>query len=92
MKHKKNADIVLVPQPSDDVNDPLNWPTYKKAFAFLSATFFAFGMTWALGGIALGIPPIMNDLHIDLNQAVTGLISWVVLTIGLGVQCLSLIL
>lgn len=26
----KNAHIVLVPQPSDDPNDPLNWPTWKK--------------------------------------------------------------
>ncbi|KAF2201690.1 MFS general substrate transporter [Delitschia confertaspora ATCC 74209] len=26
----KNADIVLVPQPSEDPNDPLNWPMTKK--------------------------------------------------------------
>ena len=32
MKHAKgrNLHIVLVPQPSDDPNDPLNWPAWKK--------------------------------------------------------------
>ncbi|KIW59220.1 hypothetical protein PV05_03684 [Exophiala xenobiotica] len=32
LKHGKgrNANIVLVPQPSNDPNDPLNWPTSKK--------------------------------------------------------------
>jgi hypothetical protein len=27
----KNSHIVLVPQPSDDPNDPLNWSTMKKS-------------------------------------------------------------
>jgi hypothetical protein len=32
LKHGKgkNEHIVLVPQPSDDPNDPLNWPQWKK--------------------------------------------------------------
>ncbi|KAF2793211.1 MFS general substrate transporter [Melanomma pulvis-pyrius CBS 109.77] len=35
-KGKKN-NIILIPQPSDDPNDPLLWPTWKReaAFAFL---------------------------------------------------------
>lgn len=31
----RNADIVLVPQPSDSPRDPLNWPTWKKDLALL---------------------------------------------------------
>ncbi|KAF2119088.1 major facilitator superfamily domain-containing protein [Lophiotrema nucula] len=33
----KKTDIILVPQPSNDPNDPLLWPTWKRevAFAFL---------------------------------------------------------
>ncbi|GME23753.1 Major facilitator superfamily [Neofusicoccum parvum] len=31
----KNAHIVLVPQPSDDPNDPLNWPLWKKDLTYL---------------------------------------------------------
>ncbi|ORY17945.1 major facilitator superfamily domain-containing protein [Clohesyomyces aquaticus] len=36
-KGRKGTTIVLVPQPSDDPNDPLLWPTWKReiAFAFL---------------------------------------------------------
>lgn len=30
----KDADIVLVPQPSEDPNDPLNWPSLKKFSVF----------------------------------------------------------
>jgi hypothetical protein len=26
----RNSDIVLSPQPSEDPNDPLNWPMWKK--------------------------------------------------------------
>lgn len=26
----RNAHIVLTPQPSEDPNDPLNWPMWKK--------------------------------------------------------------
>ncbi|KAK9463508.1 major facilitator superfamily domain-containing protein [Lipomyces oligophaga] len=29
---KRDGDIILVPQPSDSPNDPLNWPTLKKDF------------------------------------------------------------
>ena len=85
-KDKENTDIVLVPQPSDDPNDPLNWPKQKKALAFISIVFYAYAVTWVLGGIAFGIPLMMVDLNIDLNAAVTGLISWVVLTLGIGVS------
>lgn len=28
--HGKYAHIVLVPQPTDDPNDPLNWPQWRK--------------------------------------------------------------
>jgi hypothetical protein len=36
-------------------------------------------------GIAYGIPGVIADLNITLNQAVDGLLSWAVLTIGLAV-------
>ncbi|KAJ5032711.1 uncharacterized protein L3040_009305 [Drepanopeziza brunnea f. sp. 'multigermtubi'] len=35
----KNAHVVLVPQPSDDPNDPLNWSFYKKLFIMLTLGF-----------------------------------------------------
>ncbi|KAI9739822.1 MAG: hypothetical protein M1834_006543 [Cirrosporium novae-zelandiae] len=30
LKHDKTGTIILVPQPSDDPNDPLNWPLWKR--------------------------------------------------------------
>jgi hypothetical protein len=75
----------LIPQPSNDINDPLNWPKYKKALAFLSIITFTFTLTWMFAGIAYGIPGVITDLNITLNQAVDGLLSWAVLTIGLAV-------
>ncbi|KAF2280518.1 MFS general substrate transporter [Westerdykella ornata] len=46
LKHAgKNNDIILVPQPSDDPNDPLLWPRWKKeasfAFLFFNCIIFA---------------------------------------------------
>lgn len=35
----KYSDIILVPQPSDDPNDPLNWPKWKKHSTFFVLTF-----------------------------------------------------
>ena len=30
LKRDKTGQIILVPQPSDSPNDPLNWPRWKK--------------------------------------------------------------
>ena len=89
-QHKgyKNTDITLVPQPSDDVNDPLNWPKWKKTAAFVSICFYTFLGSWVMGGIALGIPGIMHDFGITLNRTVTGVVSWTVFTVGIGVYLL----
>lgn len=40
LKHDPSGTIVLVPQPSDSVNDPYNWPRMKK---FMFAATFAYG-------------------------------------------------
>jgi len=38
-----------------------------------------------MGGVVLGIPAIIQEFSITLNEAIDGLISWIVLTLGLGV-------
>jgi len=86
LKDLKNTDIALIPQPSDDVNDPLNWPKWKKSIAFLCVCFYAFLGSWIMGGVTLGIPGIITEFDVGLNDAVNGLISWVVLTLGVGVS------
>ena len=77
---------MLVPQPSDDPNDPLNWPKWKKALAVMSLCCFVGLTNWVIAGIGSGILLIMEDYEIDLNTAVTGTISWCILTLGLGVR------
>jgi hypothetical protein len=47
--------------------------------------------SWIMGGVSLGIPGIIEEFDITLNQAIDGLISWVVLTLGLGVTAPNLI-
>lgn len=41
LKSKDNSDIVLVPQPADDPNDPLKWPAWKKGIAAVSVMVFS---------------------------------------------------
>jgi hypothetical protein len=85
LKDVRNSDIALIPQPSDDINDPLNWLKWKKAAAFSCIVYFAMLGSWVIEGVTLGIPGIIQEFDISLNQAINGLISWVVLTLSLGV-------
>lgn len=39
-----------------------------------------------MGGITLGIPGIISEFDVGLNNVINGLISWVVLTLGVGVD------
>ena len=39
-----------------------------------------------MGGVTLGIPGIITEFDVGLNNVVNGLISWVVLTLGVGVR------
>ncbi|ORY08452.1 MFS transporter-like protein [Clohesyomyces aquaticus] len=61
---------VLVPQPSDDPHDPLNWSTGWKIACITASTFVTF--TQGFGPLALGpmFGPIMEDFKCDLPAAV----------------------
>ncbi|EMC93683.1 hypothetical protein BAUCODRAFT_76266 [Baudoinia panamericana UAMH 10762] len=71
LKHGKgrNAHIVLVPQPSDSPNDPLNWPQWKKEMTYL-----AICVSTALGG-ALGpiLSPVQGEIahqyHVSIEES-----------------------
>ena len=39
-----------------------------------------------MGGVTLGIPGIIQEWNVGLNEVINGLISWVVLTLGVGVS------
>ena len=61
---------VLVPQPSDDPNDPLNWSTGWKLACISSAAFVTF--TQGLGPLALApmFPALIQAFNTDLTGAV----------------------
>lgn len=43
----KNAEVVLVPQPSSDPNDPLNWPLWQRDLILL---FYCYCTLCCIGG------------------------------------------
>jgi hypothetical protein len=84
-KSKGTSDIVLVPQPTDDPNDPLNWPYYKKVAAMMAISLMAVMPSWIIGGGAVGIPQVMKAFGSELSQVVDTLVTWPSLLLGLGV-------
>ncbi|KAI1617435.1 serine/threonine kinase 16 [Exophiala viscosa] len=85
LKHAKgrNADIVLVPQPSESPRDPLNWPMWKKDLALLiisldTAVVGAWGPM-----ISPGYATMASDWHMSYN-ALNGGLGWAVFAIGIS--------
>ncbi|GAA6002434.1 hypothetical protein JCM10207_001117 [Rhodosporidiobolus poonsookiae] len=60
--------IVLVPQPSDDPRDPLNWPTWKREACYWNIV-FATALVGAIGPlIAPGFVQIAGELGVSVNE------------------------
>ncbi|KAK4947834.1 hypothetical protein LTR10_013342 [Elasticomyces elasticus] len=60
LKYDKTGTIVLIPQPSDDPNDPLNWPRWRKELFIISAI-------W--GAACVGaIGPLLVAAYVELAQ------------------------
>jgi hypothetical protein len=85
-KSKGDTDIVLVPQPKDDPNDPLNWPRWRKIMAFITVGSFASEAGWISGGLSTAIILLIKEFHTNLKTTVDGMINWNILTLGLGVK------
>jgi hypothetical protein len=56
----RNAHIVLAPQPSEDPNDPLNWPRWKRELCF-----FVLNIGGVLG--ACVVSPMLNTSIVLLS-------------------------
>lgn len=75
LKLADDGRTVLIPQPSDDPEDPLNWPRSKKLAIVLTISTIAFLPEF---GSAVGIPAIVpQSMLVDLSP--TGSISAFVL-------------
>jgi MFS family permease len=81
-KTTKDGAIILEPQPDDSINDPLNWPTWRRDAALLSLGLYCMvggGMTPIL---AAGFNNVAATYHVTTPQVAltTGLYM-----MGLGV-------
>ncbi|KAH8116746.1 MFS general substrate transporter, partial [Phellopilus nigrolimitatus] len=65
--------VILVPQPSDSPNDPLNWPAWRKMMLMFTVTFGA-GVVGAFGPIInSGLVKVAEDL--DTNVGILSMMS-----------------
>ncbi len=81
-KMTKDGKMILVPQPDDSLNDPLNWPTWRRDVALISLGFYCMlggGMTPVL---AAGFPNVAASYRVTIPQ--------VALTTGLYMMGLGL--
>jgi len=75
--------VILVPQPSDSPNDPLNWSTWKKDGILLIVGLSA-SVVGAFGPmLSPGFVIIAADLGISVNTLAQST-AWLILTIGLS--------
>ncbi|BGP07381.1 hypothetical protein JCM10049v2_003212 [Rhodotorula toruloides] len=58
LKTAKDGRTILVPQPSDDPRDPLNWPEWKKHAILIIVALAAFGGDFQSGA---GIPLLLSQ-------------------------------
>ncbi|XWW95661.1 hypothetical protein V2A60_003627 [Cordyceps javanica] len=81
-KTTQNGEIILDPQPEDSVNDPLNWPSWRRDTALLSLGFYCM-----LGG---GVTPLIAAGFTDVAREYNVEVETVALTTGLYMMGLGL--
>ncbi|TFK48070.1 MFS general substrate transporter [Heliocybe sulcata] len=81
LKRSKDG-LILVPQPSDSPNDPLNWPTWRKIALMTTITYGA-GIVGAFGPIiGAGLVQVAENLNTDVSK-LSEITGDTVLAIGL---------
>ncbi|KAJ9626697.1 hypothetical protein H2204_009967 [Knufia peltigerae] len=80
--HLRGTNVVLVPHPSSDVNDPLRMPSWKKWAAFINVCILTFMTTAWVGGITPSLFVLSVEFKVDVSRA-TGLLTWPVLAAGI---------
>ncbi|KAI6087680.1 MFS general substrate transporter [Hypoxylon rubiginosum] len=79
---KKDGDIILVPQPSDSPNDPLNWSMIQKNSIMIILAFSS-GVTTSLGPmISPGLILISQQFNIDPDTVATFMVGSILLFTG----------
>ncbi|KAF2839092.1 MFS general substrate transporter [Patellaria atrata CBS 101060] len=74
--------LVLIPHPStDDPNDPLRWPVWKKHVAFGSVCAFTFLTNFGIGGMAPAFFILSQEFGKSMTQT-SDLLLWPILVLG----------
>lgn len=81
-KRTPDGGIILEPQPDDSMNDPLNWPSWRRDVALLSLGFYCM-----LGG---GMTPVLAAGFTDVARTYQVSLPEVALTTGLYMMGLGL--
>lgn len=74
-KKTQDGAIILEPQPEDSVNDPLNWPSWRRDSALLSLGFYCMIGGGITSIMAAGFTNIAHDMDVEVEK--------VSLTVGL---------
>lgn len=82
-KHKGNSKIVLIPTPSDDPDDPLNWTKQRKLLAMFCMIVYTFGVGVPSAAIYSVLVQISEATGITLGQLNSGT-GYMFLFFGLG--------
>jgi hypothetical protein len=81
-KKTTNGEIILDPQPDDSLNDPLNWPSWRRDMALLSL-----GLYCMLGG---GMTPVLAAGFTNVAKTYDVDVPKVALTTGLYMMGLGI--
>jgi hypothetical protein len=69
---KNEADIILVPQPSDDPEDPLNWTYRRKILATSCVVLYTFMIAIPSSAVYSVVTPIRQHTSLDLQDINNG--------------------
>ena len=70
MKIDKKTGLILSPQPTDDVNDPLNWPPWLKWVILIQIAFAAFQTPFNNAMLIGGFEQMANAYDVPVSQIV----------------------
>jgi MFS family permease len=81
-KKTRDGQIILDPQPDDSMNDPLNWPSWRRDTALLSLGFYCMVGGGITPILAAGFNNVADTFHVSYSRVAltTGLYM-----MGLGV-------
>ncbi|KAL9620407.1 MAG: hypothetical protein Q9160_005107 [Pyrenula sp. 1 TL-2023] len=81
IERKNLGDVVLIPQPTNDAEDPLNWPLWKKLIILASVSLAAFAAQMSPNSNQLTfmeqIPVYHKTTNDLLNSVAAALAGWV---------------